>query len=186
MSYGLDAGEVRLLATPESATALGTMMQSVGRRYVRAFNLRHGRSGTPWDGRFRSTVIELDRQFLPCLRFVELGDDEAPVAPAACEASAGSSLAHHLGGRVDPLVSEHGAYWTLGNTPFEREATYRRYLELPVDAGQLRRIRDATLKGWALGSESFVASLAGITSRRPQPLKRGRPSLGASTAKRLD
>jgi len=179
-AYGLDAGEVRLLATPDSAAALGTMMQSVGRRYVRAFNLRHRRNGTPWDGRFRSTVVELEGRFLACLRFVELGDADAIPVLSGDERSAGTSLPHHLGGRADPLVTEHGAYWALGNTPFEREAVYRRYLDRPAESGALQRIRDATLKGWALGSNGFVAGLAGVTSRRTQPLKRGRPSRGAT------
>ncbi|HWI12301.1 MAG TPA: transposase, partial [Burkholderiaceae bacterium] len=69
--YGLLGHELRLLATPRDLAGLARMMQSVGRRFVRSFNQRHGRTGTPWEGRFRSTAIEAETHFLACLRFVE-------------------------------------------------------------------------------------------------------------------
>lgn len=180
--YGLFATEVRLLATPTSATALGRTMQAVGRRYVRAFNLRHRRTGTPWEGRFRSTVIEPAAHFIEALRFVEGCDEDGMVLATGTDAARWSSVAHHLGLRPDALVSEHEAYWALGNTPFEREAAYRQLLAQPVPAGPRDALRDAALKGWARGSEAFVESLRAGTSRRPAPLRRGRPSRQAAEA----
>ena len=174
--YGMDECEVRLLVTPSTAAALGAMMQSLGRRYVRGFNVRHGRNGTPWEGRFRSTVVEAQDLFLSCLRFVEAGASgelaEQPHGPIDRH----SSLAHHLGGAVDPLVTEHGAFWSLGNTPFEREAVYRQLLQRPVPEGLIARIRAAAMKGWALGSPEFIDGLGAVTARRLLPLKRGRPA----------
>ena len=57
-AYALLDSEVHLLATPAEADALGRLMQSIGRRYVGAFNRRHDRSGTLWEGRFRAAVID--------------------------------------------------------------------------------------------------------------------------------
>ncbi len=173
--YGLFAGEVRLLATPTTAAALGRAMQAVGRRYVRAFNLRHRRTGTPWEGRFRSTVIEPAAHFIEALRFVEGCDEDGTVLANASEAGRWSSVGHHLGLRRDALLTEHEVFWALGNTPFEREAAYRQLLAQPVPAGPRAALRDAALKGWARGSEAFVESLRTGT-RRPSPLRRGRPS----------
>lgn len=174
--YGLGEHEVRLLATPAAAPALGTMMQALGRRYVRAFNLRHGRHGSPWDGRFRCTVLDPASHFLPSLRFSEVGDAADGLAAARSEACRWSSAPHHLGSRVDALVTEHAAYWSLGNTPFEREAAYRAYLQRPADPKLMAAIRDSAMRGWALGPPPFIASLDTLAPRRVQRLKRGRPT----------
>jgi len=174
--YGLYATEVRLLATPLTAPALGRAMQAVGRRYVRAFNLRHHRTGTPWEGRFRSTIIEPSAHFIEALRFVEGCDEDGTALASGADGSGWSSAAHHLGLRSDGLVNEHKAFWALGNTPFEREAAYRQLLTQPVPVGLRQALRDAALKGWARGSEAFVEGLRADTSRRPAPLRRGRPS----------
>lgn len=180
--YGLFAGEVRLLATPTTATALGQMMQAVGRRYVRAFNQRHQRAGTPWEGRFRSTVLEPQAHFIEALRFVEGCDDDGTPLASGADTPRWSSAAHHLGRRHDPALTEHELFWALGNTPFEREAAYLALLAQPVPAAAREAVRDAALKGWALGSTAFVDGLRAGTNRRPSPLRRGRPSRQASTA----
>lgn len=174
--YGLFTGEVRLLATPTTPTALGSMMQAVGRRYVRAFNLRHQRAGTPWEGRFRSTVLEAEAHFLDALRFVEGADEDGTLLASGPDASRWSSAGHHLGHRHDPALTGHAVFWALGNTPFEREAAYRGLLAQPVPTAAREAVRDAALKGWALGSAAFVEALRAGTTRRPTPLRRGRPS----------
>lgn len=173
-AYGLLAGEVRLLVTPHHEAALAAMMQAVGRRYVRSFNLRHGRRSSPWEGRFRSTVVEPGPLVLTCMQVVE-----APIEPregSAEVAQRWTSTARHLGLAQDPLVSEHPAYWSLGNTPFEREAAYRRRMAAGVSSEECRRLLLAASGGWPLGSAVFVAQLAARTGRRTTTLPRGRPA----------
>ena len=176
-AYGLWPGEVRLLVSPDSERGLAALMQAVGLRYVRSFNQKYGCTGTPWEGRFRSTVIERQTQFLPCLRFVEgaAGVDSAALAAAGFETERASSAAHHLGLRLDPLVAEHPAFWSFGNTPFERQAAYRRFVERPADEGEVAAILQAALNGWVLGSREFAAVVEAHTGRRPQRAPRGRP-----------
>lgn len=182
--YGLGRHEVRLLLTPATASALSTMMQGIGRRYVRAYNLRHGCRGTPWEGRFRSTVIDAPEWFMRCLAYVEFcaaaGDDGGELS-----AEGGfpwSSTRHHLGLRIDEWITEHALFWALGNTPFEREAAYKRMLEHPLSPKLVERLRGAALKGWALGSPDFAQSIAELTGRRHEPLARGRPALKPSAS----
>lgn len=184
--YGLYAAEVRLLVTPPASASLAAMMQSIGRRYVRAFNLRHGRSGTPWEGRFRSTVIDAPDWFMPCLQYAE-GGATAPPNEAELVSTGDrqwSSAGHHLGLHIDDSVSEHALFWALGNTPFEREVAYRRVLAQTLPASTVERIRSATLKGWALGGPAFAKSIGALTGRRLEPLARGRPALNPTTAPR--
>ena len=176
--YGLYPAEVRLLVTPSAPASLAAMMQSIGRRYVRAFNLRHGRTGTPWEGRFRSTVIDALDWFMPCLQHAE-GDaagNPSDGEPMPSVAASWSSAGHHLGLRIDEVVSEHALFWALGNTPFEREVAYRRALTQTLPSATVERIRSATLKGWALGSPAFAQSMGDLIGRRLEPLARGRPA----------
>ena len=173
-AYGLFGTEVRLLATPSDAAGLARMMQSVGRRFVRLFNLRHGRSGTPWEGRFRSAAIEARAHFLDCLRFVEEAGGGAPARGPGSE-GVRSSAAHHLAGRDDGVVQAHPAYWALGNTPFEREAAYRQLASQPIPAPRLAAILHAAMHGWTLGSDAFAAQAADQAQRQARPSSPGRP-----------
>jgi putative transposase len=163
-----------LVATPPAADALGQMMQALGRRYVGWFNRRHARSGTLWDGRFRAAALEPERWLLPCIRHVELQPVDAGLVPAAGD-FAWSSAAHHLGASVDPLVSDPPAYWSLGNTPFERSAAYRRFLEAGSAAAEAALIEAATRRGWPLGSPAYFASVLPASSAGFVPRPRGRP-----------
>jgi putative transposase len=173
-AYALLDEALHLLVTPATAGALGRFMQDVGRRYVRAFNQRHGRSGTLWDGRFRSSVIE------PGLLVEAMIHVEGLAHPAGTPAEAWpwSSAAHHLGRRRDPLLSDHPAYWGLGNTPFERESAHAHLLGLGVGAGLATRFEKALRSGHAVGSPGFVREVEGAAGRPAQPRVRGRPRLG--------
>jgi putative transposase len=164
-AYALLEQEVRLLLTPPGPTALSRMMQAFGRRYGGSFNRRHGRTGSLWEGRFRATVLEPERHLLSSMRWLEESEGEGIV----------SSRTHHLGEKVDPIVSDHSHFWSLGNTPFEREVAYRQLLASPLPAAEVQGLIAAVTKGWPLGSESFVAALARMTVRRLTPLPRGRP-----------
>lgn len=173
-AYALNDNEVLLLATPDDEQGLSRMMQSLGRRYVARFNRRHGRSGTLWEGRFRATVIEAERHLHACICFVELAPVRAGLAREPHE-HPWSSARYHLGLASDPLVADHALYWAMGNTPFEREVAHRQLLERALTPEQTRTIAEATIKGWALGSEHFKSMLEAHTQRRVRPGLRGRP-----------
>jgi putative transposase len=174
--YGLTPAEVRLLATPPDAQALGRMIQFIGRRFVAGFNRRCGRAGALWEGRFRATVVEPFEYFLPCLRYVE-GTAEIRSREPVAEEVPWSSVEHHAGLRTDLFVTEHAQFWSLGNTPFEREAAYRSSAQKPMARSETEGIAIASLHGWVLGSEEFVRFLAARLKRRLRPLSPGRPPL---------
>ena len=175
-AYSLVPGEVRLLVTPGHAQSLARAVQSMGRRFVAAYNLRHGRNGSLWEGRFRATVVDAADYFDSCLRFVESAPVEAGFA-AAPEDYRWSSAAHHAGTSLDPIVTEHPQFWVLGNTPFEREASYRLLMKRALTAPQSMVIRDAVMKGWTLGTDQFIHAMGLRSARRMKPLPRGRPKL---------
>ena len=99
------------------------MMQAVGRRYVRYFNDSQGRSGTLWEGRYRSTVIRPERYLLACMVYIDLNPVRAGLVKEAAPIP-GPAMRHYVGLRTDKMVTPHALFWTLGNTPFSREAAY--------------------------------------------------------------
>lgn len=173
-SYVLMDNHFHLLATPETARGLPAMMQAVGRRYVQHFNRRHQRSGALWEGRYRATPLQTERYFLPCMVYIDLNPVRAGLVARPADYP-WSSHRHYAGVRHDPLVVPHAVYWELGNTPFEREASYARLVSNGISVEEQRLLTDSTLKGWALGAEDFVSGIQNQTARRVSRARAGRP-----------
>lgn len=173
-AYVLMDNHLHLLLTPSTDEGLGRMMQSLGRRYVAAFNRRHGRSGTLWEGRYRAAPLEPSLHLLPAMRCIELNPVRAGLVLGPADYP-WSSCQHHVGQRRDPLVSDPAAYWALGNTPFDREMHYRRWLDEGSSEAEQQALIDSALKGWPLGSPKFLAELAKTALRPVSPRPRGRP-----------
>ena len=180
-AYVLMDNHFHLLATPATAEALPLMMQAVGRSYVRYFNQRHGRSGTLWEGRYRSTLIETERYLLACMVYIDLNPVRAGMV-ALPGAWPWSSHAHYLGQRIDKLITPHALYWALGNTPFAREAAYAALVQAGIGNADQAALTDAALRGWALGDADFVAELQKKSARRVTKAKPGRPAAVHQTA----
>jgi len=179
-AYGLMDNHLHLLLTPSSASALSRMVQSVGRNYVVAFNRKHQRSGTLWEGRFRAHLVEAQTHLLPLMRFIECKPEGALLASALL-GSRCSSLAHHLGERRDPLITEHALYWALGNTPFEREAAYRRWMEEGPAGREFDDLQEAMKSSRPFASPEFVANLQKAYPLPLSPRPRGRPRKDSGT-----
>jgi len=174
-AYVLMDNHFHLLATPETADGLPKMMQAVGRAYVRYFNLRHKRSGTLWEGRYRSNLIESERYLLACMVYIDLNPVRAGMVGQAADFK-WSSHRHCIGQFSDKLVTPHALFWGLGNTPFAREAAYAELVAHGLVANQKEQLTAGALSGWALGSKAFVDDLRQYTPRRLEPSKAGRPS----------
>jgi len=173
-AYVLMSNHFHLLATPATADGLPQMMQAVGRRYVRYFNDRQQRSGTLWEGRYRATLIETERYLLACMAYIDLNPVRAAMVAAAGDYP-WSSHGHYVGLRVDRTVTPHPLFWTLGNTPFGREAAYAALVRAGISPEQRDALTRSALTGWALGEESFVADLQKRTLRRVNKVSAGRP-----------
>lgn len=174
-AYALMPQAVQLLATPGDTEGLGRMMQWIGRHYVPYFNRKHGRAGTLWSGRYKATVLDANQYLLPSSIFVE----RMPAAQGLVEDPARyrwSSCAHHANGVPDTVVSDHPLYWSLGNTPFDREAAYRDLLDKALTNDMVELMLAATEKAWAIGPKAFVDKLEKQMRRPVAPRPRGRPA----------
>lgn len=173
-AYVLMPNHLHLLATPSEQDSLGRMMQWIGRHYVPYFNRKYERVGTLWQGRYKASVIDSERYFMTCSRYIELNPVRAALVGDPADYP-WSSYAHHVGAKSDPLISDHPLYWALGNTPFEREAAYKGLTQQALTSEEVSALTEATLKGWALGSEQFKLALERQANRRVRPAKKGRP-----------
>jgi len=172
--YVLMQNHVHLLATPATEQGASQMMQALGRRYVVWFNRRHQRSGTLWEGRFRSHLVEPGAPFLACLRLIESNPLRQGLASGLLDYPWSSAL-HHLGHSRDPLISDHTSFWQLGNTPFEREAAHRRALEEGVSLAEIASLSSALRSGLPWGGAEFIQHMAEATGLSVTRRPRGRP-----------
>ena len=175
-AYVLMGNHFHLLATPQTADGLPQMMQALGRRYVRYFNDSQKRTGTLWEGRYKSTLIQTERYLLACMAYIDLNPVRAGMVMQARDYP-WSSHAHYVGLRIDKLLTPHALVWDLGNTPFAREAAYADLVQAGVSARQQQALTDSALRGWALGEPEFVENLQKKTTRRVSKGLAGRPLL---------
>lgn len=173
-AYVFMTNHVHLLMTPGDKGSIPRAMQSLGRRYVRFFNDRYGRTGTLWEGRYRATVIETERYLLTCYRYIELNPVRARLV-ADPEEYLWSSYAANACGMYDPLVTPHDRYVALGPDSLRRQQAYQALFRFAIDAGTLESIRRATNTAWALGSDRFCRRLETQCKRRSVPVRAGRP-----------
>lgn len=160
-----------LLCSPPDKTASARLVQAVGRRY--ATRLQKGRA---FAERYRSALLQPEAWVLNSLIWLE----SLPVRQGYVDDPnrwPWSSAAQHAGiaAAAARWTTEHPDYWRLGNTPFERQARYRRLLEQGLGSARAQLLEQALFGQWALGDEEFLARIGGSSTRRLAPAKRGRP-----------
>ncbi len=176
-AYCLMTNHVHLLMTPTSAEGCIALMRDLGQRYVQYFNRHHRRSGTLWEGRFRSCVAESARYVLACYRYIELNPVRAEMVDHPARYP-WSSYGANTGMRDDVLISPHAEFLALGSDEMKRYSAYRQMFGQALDPSVVGAIREATNGGYPLGSESFTRSIAAPSGRR---LERGRPGRPAKS-----
>jgi putative transposase len=180
-AYCLMTNHVHLLVTPSRAGACTGLMRDLGQRYVQYFNRRHDRSGTLWEGRYRSCVVESSRYVLGCYRYIELNPVRAGMVHHP-SSYLWSSYAVNAGMRADPWIASHAELFALGTNASERYASYRGLLEATLDDGLQKTIRDSTNGGYPLASEQFIAKVVTPLGVKLEPSKPGPRARSPSAA----
>ncbi|MEK7207753.1 MAG: transposase [Pseudomonadota bacterium] len=171
-AYVLMTNHVHLLLTPEAVESPSALLQSVGRRYVHYVNQVYRRTGTLWEGRFKSALIDSDRYLLTCSRYIELN----PVRARMVEQPGDyrwSSYRHNALGQVDALLTSHFLYEGLDTDAMQRCAAYRSLFSVQADPVELQAIRTATETGTILGNDRFKENIEATLKRRIERLPHG-------------
>ena len=174
-AWVLMTNHVHLLATPMEKDGLSKLMQFLGRRYVQYFNRSYRRTGTLWEGRFKSCLVQSEEYLLQCYRYIELNPVRAKMVADPAEYKWSSYRANALGIKTD-LCTPHPQYLALGETEFLRMVAYRQLFCGQLDRKLIEEIRVTVNKGMALGNARFKQELEALFSRRVQPGKPGRPA----------
>jgi putative transposase len=157
-AYVLMPNHLHLLISPDSPNGIARTIQAISRRYVRQYNKRHSRTGTLWEGRYRSTVVESERYLFTCYRYIEHNPVRAGLVSTP-EEYRWSSFAANAFGTDDDLVRPHETYLALAPTVGSRQENYRAMYRSQLPEEDLQAIRFATVRGWALGSDAFRESV---------------------------
>jgi putative transposase len=159
---------VHVLLTPSAAASLAAFMHGAAQRYAYYYNQNYQRTGTLWEGRFRSSLVDSSEYLLACCRYIELNPVRAGLVdnPGTYR---WSSYGSNAGGQADPLVSAHPGLAAVG------KATYAAFIAEGIGQRDLAAIRDAVNGGFPLGSETFKSRLAAITGKQTERRRPGRP-----------
>ncbi len=125
-AYALMPNHAHLLTTPRFEYSLSKTMQSLGRRYAQYINRQQGTSGTIWEGRFCSSLID-PMYAMRVQRFIELNPVRAGLESRA-EDCKNTSYQSHIGGKGEAWLTDHPNFWRLGNTPFERQLAWAAFV----------------------------------------------------------
>jgi putative transposase len=140
-----------ILATPRRKTAVEEVMHLLDFQYARYFNRRYERTGSPFEGRYRPTIIDTERYWYSCMRYVELNPVRAGIVSHP-KSYSWSSHAHHAFGTPDPLVTLHPLYLALGLDPADRQRCWREHCAEALGDDELDRIRQSVRSGGILGA----------------------------------
>lgn len=173
-AYVLMSNHVHLLISADHHRAPGKLMKMLGQRYVQHFNRRYSRSGTLWEGRYRSCPTQTERYFLVCQRYIELNPVRAGMVKNPADYRWSSYHANALAAE-SKLVTPHEIYLRLGTDPTARRAAYQALFQAALAPEMLEHIRQATNGNFALGDSNFAEEIATSSGRQTKPGKSGRP-----------
>lgn len=184
-AYVLMTNHVHLLLTPMAEHGVAHLMQDLGRKYVRYINRQHQRTGTLWEGRYKSSLIDSEAYLLTCMRYIELNPVRAGMVqePGDYPWSSYGCNAH---GKTNVLVTPHPLFIGLGMDPATRQRAYRELFSDHLDMNVLQEIRETLNQELVLGRESFKDKIEQITDRRTRPGQSGRPKIDRAEDARGD
>jgi putative transposase len=173
-AYVLMTNHFHLLVEPAEVGDLGRFMQSVGRRYVRYVNETYRRTGTLWEGRFKSAAVSRDEYLIACSRYIELNPVRASIVTHPKDYR-WSSYQRRALGMSDRLLDEDPWYNGLGTTERDKQERYRQWMDEQISEREWDEIRQATQRGRLIGRETFQKQVEAMTGRHLVGEARGRP-----------
>jgi len=171
-AYVLMTNHVHLLVSTEYEGAISKMMQSMGRYYVLYINKTYQRTGTLWEGRYKSTLVDSDNYLFTVMRYIEMNPVRAGMVDHPVDYPWSSYQANALGKSIR-LLTPHEQYMQLGDTFTERCSRYVGLFDAYLSDNTLELIRTSTNKAWVLGSERFKRQVEKQVNRRVEPANRG-------------
>jgi putative transposase len=175
-AYALMTNHVHLLLTPKRAEAVPRLIISLGRRYVQYINRSYRRTGTLWDSRYKSSLVQAETYLFCAQRYIELNPVRAAMVDDPAHYRWTSYRANALG-RADPRITPHPLYLAMAATDKDRQLAYRALFRSHLDQAAIDDIRLALNQNQPLGNERFLGRIEKMTGVRREARPRGRPRL---------
>jgi putative transposase len=172
-AYALMTNHFHLLLTSELEAGPSLLMKFLGQRYVQYVNRTYRRSGSLWEGRFRSSLVQTERYVLGCYRYIEMNPVRASMVKHPIEYP-WSSYAANAEGKPVAWLTPHGEYLALGLDDERRREAYRALFTTELDQQLLREIRVSTHGGYAIGNSRFRDDIERALKQRATPRSPGR------------
>ena len=176
----LMTNHVHLLLTPTSAEGPARPMNRLGRRHVRRINDLHRRTGTLWEGRFRSCVTGSDAYVLACYRSIELNPVRVGIVPDPRD-DPWSSHRGNLGGAPAGILTPQESYLALGPDRVSRGVADAALFEGGRATETVDEIRRATPTNAPFATRQFQAQIEAMLGRSVARLPKGRPRKSRET-----
>jgi len=173
-AYVLMTNHVHLLLTPQKIESAGNLMKQLGQRYVQYINRTYKRSGTLWEGRFRSSIIQQQDYLFSCQRYIEMNPVRAGIVDHPGEYRWSSYQINGQGNKSD-LITHHVLYQYLAQDDDGRKLAYRDLFRHELEPGEIDKIRKSANGNFALGSSRFAEEISEMLGCRVTPGKAGRP-----------
>ena len=173
-AYALMTNHVHLLITPSTPDGVSRVMCDLGRDFVRTFNRNYQRTGTLWEGRFKSSLVDTNRYCLTCYRYIELNPVRAGMVRHPADYRWSSYHCNGLG-KPDTLISPHDCWLLLGEDDHARTATYEALCKDVLEQADIEHIRHCVNTGLPTGNDRFRRDIEKSLSIRLGQGKRGRP-----------
>ncbi|MCF8198706.1 MAG: transposase [Sulfuritalea sp.] len=174
-AYVLMTNHVHLLITPQHSDGPAKLMQCLGRRYVQYINRAYQRSGSLWEGRYKSSIVQAETYLFACMRYIELNPVRAGMVSDPAHYR-WSSYRHNGLGQTDERLTIHPLYQHLGYNPDERLASYRALFRSELDDEAIGDIRLALAQNQPLGDDRFADRICAKVGVRRTHATRGRPA----------
>ena len=173
-AYVLMTNHIHLLATADTNTGISQLMQQIGRFYVPYVNFKYNRTGTLWEGRFKSSLVADDIYLLACMRYIEMNPVRAKMVTSP-QKYKWSSYHSNVRGTYDPLISEHVSYKALARSRKKQQETYRDLFLEHLDEKTLNEINNCVQTGTPLGDNKFRSQIESKLKIKVGYNTRGRP-----------
>ena len=149
-------------------------MKHLGQRYVQYINRTYRRSGTLWEGRFRSCLTQSEAYVLACYRYIELNPVRANMVGHPRDYIWSSYRTNAEGKKSNILVPQE-QYLKIDQNDHARRLAYRELFKAHIDPELNDKIRDATNGNYVLGNSRFQEEIEQALGRRVTKGKAGRP-----------
>ena len=173
-AYVLMTNHAHLLVTPRDKKSVSLLMQHIGRRYTPYVNHTYGTSGSIWEGRFKSSLIQDEKYLLTCMRYIELNPVRANMVTNPAQYR-WCSYRCNAQAKDNNLITPHPLYQQLGRTTLERCEAYKALFKAHLDPEDLKDIRASLQTGTPLGNEYFKEKIEKKLKTKVGQARRGRP-----------